>query len=124
MTTHMRLTLCVLAVAAPAWLTVRAEEPSAAQTTGKVLVLDTERTLEGDIERQGEQYRVRRTGTGTLGGGEVWVQRENVLRLCETREDAYQFLRARANLRDPDERLRLANWCHQHGLRRQAIEEV
>jgi hypothetical protein len=38
--------------------------------------------------------------------------------------DAYAFLRGRANLDDPDERIRLANWCHTHGLREQALEEV
>src|SRR5262249_38555008 len=77
-----------------------------------------ERTLEGDIERVGEQYRIRRTV------GELWVRAENTLRLCESREDAYAFLRSRANLLDPDEHLRLARWCHFQGLRRQAQEEA
>ena len=35
--------------------------------TGKVLVLENERTLEGDIERIGDQYRVRRAI------GETWL---------------------------------------------------
>src|SRR5438552_3454169 len=102
MTTKMRIVLGVVAVAAPAWLALHAGQPEAGQTTGKVLVLDNERTLEGDIERVGEQYRVRRPV------GELWVRAENTLRLCATREEAYIFLRTRANLRDPDEHLRLA----------------
>jgi hypothetical protein len=85
---------------------------------GKVLVLDNERTLEGDIERVGTQYRVRRLA------GETWVPLERVLCLCANLEDAYRYLRAQANLRDPDERLRLASWCRQHGLRDQALAEV
>jgi hypothetical protein len=44
--------------------------------------------------------------------------------LCSTLEDAYASLRRRANLHDPDERLRLARWCHLHGLRTQALAEV
>jgi hypothetical protein len=83
-----------------------------------VLVLDNERTLEGDIERLGDQYRVRRSV------GELWVQSANVLRLCRTWEEAYAYLKTRANLHDPDERIRLAHWCQLHGLRQQGIEEA
>lgn len=118
MTTKMRMVLCVLAIAAPAWVASGAGQPAAGRTAGNVLVLDNERTLEGDIERVGEQYRVRRPV------GELWIRVENTLRLCETQEEAYTFLHARANLRDPDEHLRLARWCHQHGLHRQALEEA
>jgi hypothetical protein len=118
MSTKLRMALCVLALVAPAWVAPCAAQPDGARTTGKVLVLDNERTLEGDIERVGEQYRVRRPV------GELWIRAENTLRLCETREEAYSFLRARANLRDPDEHLRLARWCHLQGLRPQALEEA
>jgi hypothetical protein len=118
MSTKMRIALSVFAIAAPMWIALRAEEPQAARSTGKVLVLDNERTLEGDVERVGDQYRVRRPV------GELLVRAENTLRLCETREEAYVFLRARSNLRDPDEHLRLARWCHLQGLHRQALEEA
>ena len=40
--------------------------------------------------------------------GETWVPAKNVLCLCDSLEDAYAFLRSRANPRDADERLRLA----------------
>ena len=118
MTTKIRLALCALTLAAPGWTTLRAADPAPAPKTARVLILDNERTLEGDIERQGEQYRIRRTF------GELWIPRENVLRLCDSREEAYAYLRSRANLRDPDEHLRLAQWCHLHGLRGRALEEV
>jgi hypothetical protein len=87
-------------------------------TTGKVLVLDNEHTLEGNVERVGTQYRVRRTV------GETWVAGERVLKMCADVEAAYVYLRGRANLNDADERLRLAEWCRQHGLRTQALAEV
>jgi hypothetical protein len=87
-------------------------------TAGKVLVLDNERTLTGDIERVGGQYRIKRLL------GETWLAADKVLRLCGSLEEAYAFLRSRANLCDPDERLRLTDWCRQHGLKEQALAEA
>jgi hypothetical protein len=95
----------------------RATDPAPAGT-GKVLLLQNERALEGAVERVGDQYRVRRTV------GETWVPAERALCLCQTLPEAYEQLRARANLGDADERLRLANWCRQYGLRAQALAEV
>ncbi len=108
------LTIFAGACLAPA----RATEPAPA-AAGKVLLLQNESVLEGDIERVGDQYRVRRTV-----GGETWVPAERALGLCRTLEEAYERVRARANLADPDERLRLAGWCRQYGLRPQALAEV
>lgn len=85
---------------------------------GHVLVLENERTITGDIERDGDRYRIRRLT------GETTVPAIGVLRLCASLDEALAFLRGRANLADPDERLRLADWCRQHGLRDQAIAEV
>jgi hypothetical protein len=118
MNTKLRLAVLALAFIVPSLIDLRAGDSLPARTSGHVLILDNERTLEGNIDRQGEQYRVRRSV------GEVWIQGENVLRLCETREEAYTFLRSRANLRDPDEHLRLARWCQTNGLREQTMKEV
>src|SRR5437763_13044215 len=118
MTTKIQLFLCALAVAAPTWANVRAAEPTSPRPTGKVLVLDNERTLEGDIERVGEQYHVSRAA------GETWVPRTKALCLYATLEEAYAFLRSQTNLNDADERLRLARWCFQHGLREQTLAEA
>lgn len=117
MNTIHRLVLGVVTLGSLALL-VRAAEPAPARSAGRVLVLDNERTLEGDIERHGEQYRVRRAI------GETWVPGAKVLRLCADREEAYQYLRSRANLADPDERCRLAQWCLLNNLRAQALAEV
>jgi hypothetical protein len=101
-----------------AW--VVATEPLAGEPTqvGGVLVLDDERIMEGDIARIGDRYRVRRTV------GETWVPAQSALHLCTDRTAAYRFLRERANLRDPDERIRLAKWCQLRGLRAEALVEA
>jgi hypothetical protein len=119
----------ILAFSLAAWLTLgsylftlRASDSvppaSAPREVGRVLVLDNERTLTGDIERVGPQYRIKRLV------GETWIPAENVIKLCASLEDAYQFLKRRANLHDADERLRLADWCRQHALLDQAIDEA
>lgn len=111
---------CLLGAGALAlcWGTIRAAEPADIRTAGRVLLLENERVLEGEVLREGDRYRIRRPL------GESWVPAANVLRLCGDIDEAYQFLRHRANLRDPDERLRLARWCQLHGLRAQGLEEV
>src|SRR5947209_10611203 len=109
-------TLCVLvAVTAPS---LSAQESTAPRPEGRVLHLQNERGLEGDVERVGERYRVRR------GAGELWVPAEKVLRLCTNWDDAYEFMKKRVNLGDPDERLRLARWCQLNNLRSQALTEA
>ena len=95
-----------------------ATDPDAPHAKGRVLVLVNERTMQGAIERDGDQYRVRRSV------GETAVPADNVLCLCDTLEEAYAFLRGRANLNDADERMRLARWCQLHGLRTQALAEM
>ncbi len=113
MNTPIRLLLCALGAMTTA--SALATEPP---RTGQVLILDNERTVEGSIERVGSDYRVHRAG------GETWVPEGKVLRLCADMEDAYRFLHGRANLRDADELLRLARWCHGHGLPSHALECV
>jgi hypothetical protein len=93
-------------------------EPPQPARTGKVLVLENENVLVGEIERLGDQYRVRRSL------GETWVPANHALCLCSDMEAAYAFIRGRANLHDPDERLRLARWCRGNGLLAQAITEA
>jgi hypothetical protein len=117
MNTILRPLLGVVVVAGWGLAAARGAEPGPA-TTGKVLLLQNERALEGDVARVGDQYRVRRSV------GETWVPAERALCLCQTLEEAYERLRARANLGDADERLRLAGWCRQYGLRAQALAEV
>jgi hypothetical protein len=113
MKASLRFILCLWAT----WLAgvvCVAQPPDA----GKVLVLDNDRILEGDIERVGEQYRIRRAA------GETLLPVNKARTLCRSMEEAYVFLRDSANLEDPDERLRLAHWCRLHGLPDQALHEA
>jgi hypothetical protein len=112
----MRYLVIVLAVLATA--RVSAQETNAARMAGHVLLVKGERGLEGDIEKIGGQYRIRR------GTGEVWLPADQAARLCADWDDAYAFMKSRANLGDPEERLRLARWCQLNNLRSQALIEA
>jgi hypothetical protein len=81
-----------------------ADEPAKPPAKGRVIILKNEHTMEGDIERVGDRYRV--------------------LCVAASLPDAFGYLRKRANLEDADERLRLANWCRLNGLRQQALDEL
>jgi len=97
---------------------VHAADRSEPLRKGKVLILKNEYVIEGDIERIGDRYCVRRKV------GETWVPAERVLALTASMQDAYTYLRGRINLDDPDERLHLARWCRNNGLLPQALAEL
>lgn len=118
MKTPIRFALCGLVFLVPVGTIVRAADPVPPPLKGTVLILENEHTLEGDIERIGQEYRIRRDTS------ETWVSGTKVLRLCKDGPDAYAYLRSHANLDDADERYRLAQWCFQHGLPREALAEV
>ena len=116
----MKTSFCV-SVGVGLWLSVVslwAQTPAPSAVTGRVLVLENGRTITGEIERDGDRYRVRRLT------GETTVPTTGVLRLCNSLDEALNFLRSRTNLRDADERLRLADWCANHSLREQQIVEI
>lgn len=92
--------------------------PAPEPTRGKVLLLDNDRILEGDIERVEGNYRIRRTI------GELSIPVGRGKRLCATLNDALDVMKSQANLKDPDERLRLARWCQVNGLRDHALQEA
>ena len=79
-----------------------AQEP--ARTSGQVLILQNQQVFEGDIEKIGDFYRVRK------GTGELTVPAAQGLRLCADWDDALAFVHSRTQLSDPDERLRIARW--------------
>ena len=113
------LLFAVPALVAGVGLLVRGQGPMPPEpAAGKVLLLKSERILEGDVERVAGQYVLRR------GTSEVTILAGQALRLCADRTEAFQFMQGRANLLDPDERLRLARWCQSNGLAEQAREEL
>src|SRR5207248_2197200 len=79
-----------------------------------VLLLDNQRVLQGEVEKAGDQYRVRRDG------GETLVPAGRVLAALPDLDAAYRFLRDKTDARDVGARLRLARWCDANGLRAQA----
>ncbi len=91
--------------------------PQPAQT-GKVLLLDSEQLLEGNIEKVGNEYRIKRPM------GEITLPAKRAIALVQTRKQAFEILRQYADLRDPDEHLRLARWCMLQDLRDEAIAEA
>ncbi|HZU37217.1 MAG TPA: hypothetical protein VFA18_14945 [Gemmataceae bacterium] len=113
-TTKWSVAILAALVAWPA-CSILAQQPPA---SGHVLVLENERVLEGDIVRDGEQYRIRHHV------GETTVPAKTVVALCADMNEAYAFMHGRSNLEDPDERMRLARWCRQHSLRAAAITEL
>ena len=118
MKAKISFTLCAFALGFSACWSARADDSAKPRLTGKVLILDNERTLEGEVERRDDQYHIHRPV------GELCVPAANVLYLCNTMEEAYAFLRSCANLRDPDEHVRLAKWCQLRGLKNQAAQEA
>ncbi len=105
--------LCVGMVA-----TLHAQDAAPPASRGKVLLLRNERVIEGDIEKIGVQYRVKR------GASETWVNSDQVVQLCSDWTDLYEMKRKRVNLSDPDERLKLARWCIGNQLRPLALAEA
>jgi hypothetical protein len=118
MKTLFRLIVWALALAATPWALSQTSDAMPSKTKGHVILLENERTVQGQIELEGNQYRVRREV------GETMMPAAHVIFLADDLEEAYAFLRSRANLRDADERLRLARWCHLHGLKKQALDEA
>jgi hypothetical protein len=108
-----------VALIAPARLLSQTPEPAGPPIKGHVLLLPNERIFEGDIEKVGDRFCIRRSG-----GGETWLPCDNAVRLCASRDEAYRYLRTQANLDDADERLRLARWCLMYEMRQQALAEL
>src|SRR3954463_16056065 len=79
-----------------------------------VVLLDNQQTLVGEVERTGEQYRVRREG------GETVIPAARVLTVSPDLNAAYEFLRSNVAAGDADGHLRLARWCDAKGVRAQA----
>jgi hypothetical protein len=85
----------------------------------RVVVLDNENLLEGDVTRVEGGYQVRRPT-----GDDVTLTARRVLAVVADRKAAFAVVAERANRRDADERLRLARWCSTNGLPDEALTEA
>jgi hypothetical protein len=85
---------------------------------GRFLLLDTRQLLEGEIERTTDGYVVRRDG------GETLIPAARVMAVCADRLAAYRLLSDKSDARNAEQRLKLAEWCHNNGLPKEAVAEA
>jgi hypothetical protein len=85
----------------------------------RVVVLDNENLIEGEVTRTADGYRIWRAADG-----EMTVPAKRVLAVVADRKEAFAVVAERANRRDADERLRLARWCAGNGLNDEALAEA
>jgi hypothetical protein len=85
---------------------------------GRFLLLDSRQLLEGEIERTADGYVVRRDG------GETLIPTARVVAVCADQLAAYRLLSDQIDARNSEQRLKLAEWCHNNGLPKQAIAEA
>jgi hypothetical protein len=111
----MNATLRALACALLGASLAAAEAPA----PSRVVVLDNENLLEGEVTRVEDGYRIHRPV-----GGDVTLPAGRILAVVADRRAAFVIVAERANRRDADERLRLARWCSANGLPELAIAEA
>ena len=80
---------------------LRAETPTAPET-GKVLLLDNDLVIEGEISRVREEFSVKRDGAG-----EVLIPAGRVVKLVQTKAEAFEILRKKAKADDFAARVRV-----------------
>lgn len=84
----------------------------------RVVVLDNENILEGEVTKIEEGYEIRHKT------GSVVIPTRRVLAIVADRKAAFGVVAGRANRGDADERLRLARWCAANELPNEAIAEA
>jgi hypothetical protein len=82
------------------------------------VLLDNENLLEGEVSKVEDGYQIKRSV------GDVTIPANRVLAVVADRKAAFAAVSQRANLRDADERLRLARWCSANGLPDEALSEA
>jgi hypothetical protein len=102
-----------------AWLLVGAGV-AVAETPAKsrVVVLDNENLVEGEVSKVAGGYQIRRAI------GDMTLPTNRVVAVVADRKEAFAVVAERANRRDADERLRLARWCAANGLPDEALAEA
>ena len=95
--------------------------PSMAEETPvmRFVVLDNENLLTGEVTRVEEGWQIRQPV-----GGDLVLPAKRVLAVVDDRAAAFAVVAKRANLRDADERLRLARWCARQELMDEAIRQA
>jgi hypothetical protein len=92
---------------------------SAAPMTTRIVVLDNENLLEGEVVRVGDGYEIRQPN-----GSAVTIPAKRVVAVVADRKGAFAVVAGRANRGDADERLRLSRWCAASELPAEALSEA
>lgn len=87
-------------------------------TQTRVLVFRSGRALEGEITETNSHYVVVRPV------GKVELLKSDIEFVAQNLDEVYRYKLERINDRDPDEHIRLAQWCLVVNLRDRAIEEL
>lgn len=93
--------------------------PAGPPPPARVVVLDNENLIEGQVTRTPDGYLIDRTV-----GGNITLPARRVLAVVADRKEAFAVVAERANRRDADERMRLARWCASNGLPEEALAEA
>ena len=117
MQTYLRF-LIVPTIFVGVGLFLYAQDGDKGPTRGKVLLLKTGHAMEGDIEKVGTQFCIRR------GKSEVWIGEDKAIRLCADWDDAYAYAQTQIKLDDANDRVKLARWCHMHRLTERALGQA
>ena len=113
----IRLSLC--AASLTVWVAqIAAAEPPPAATSGKVLLIDFNRIVEGDIARVGDRIRIRQ------GAGVVTIPATPTMLLLGSKNEAYQLLKSRAKADDPLDLVKLTRWCLANNMKPEAVENA
>jgi hypothetical protein len=88
-------------------------------TGTRIVVLDNENLVEGEVAKTAGGYQIRRPA-----GGDMTLPENRVLAVVASRKEAYAVVLERANRRDADEHLRLARWCSANDLPEEALAEA
>jgi hypothetical protein len=90
-----------------------------ASASNRVVVLDNENLVEGEVSKVAGGFQIRRAV-----GGDMVLPFGRVLAVVADRKEAFSVVAERANRRDADEHLRLARWCSANGLSDEALVEA
>src|SRR5262245_66687732 len=89
-----------------------------APPANRVLVLDNDELIEGEAQKVGNNYRIRRAA------GELSIPATRVVAEVADRDAAFLLLRQKLKANDAGAHVRLARWCLAHQLPNRAVEEA
>ena len=84
----------------------------------RFLLLESRQLVEGEIEQVGDSFKVKRDG------GETLIPVDRVMAICIDKAGAFRVLSEKIDPKNAEQRLKLAEWCHNNGLTKEAVAEA